>query len=116
MSGHSDSSDSSDMIIDAEQAHGMAAVRHHSALLADFCCQFYDEAVAHELLFRSVDCRDDYVKKPATKTLAGRSGGTSGSKNRHTGCDHPVAPEPPQSPHKQSTTQLLHTLLIDIAN
>lgn len=70
----SDHIDNTDKIIFAEVARGLAAVRRHADLLADFRCHFCDEAVAPEALFCGVDCRDDYEKEQAAMIRAGRPG------------------------------------------
>lgn len=68
MSDHADNADSR---IYRTIAVGLAAARRAPALQADCHCNFCDEPVAVELLFCSVDCRDDYEKQQSARTRAG---------------------------------------------
>ncbi|AMP13370.1 hypothetical protein [Collimonas pratensis] len=57
--------------IEKDVHNAMAHVRKQPMLESDGRCHFCDEAIAHALLFCSVDCRDDYDKEQAALRRAG---------------------------------------------
>jgi len=68
MSDHADNADSG---IYRAIAAGLAAARRAPAPQHDCRCHFCDEAVAVELPFCDVDCRDDYQRERAARRRDG---------------------------------------------
>lgn len=68
----SDYADNADSRIYRTIAAGLSAARRAPALQPDCRCHFCDELVVADLVFCSIDCRDDYQQEQSALKRAGR--------------------------------------------